>query len=255
MKASIKLCLLGLVAVAANAKTASAQQEADYLKYLGAAQKFAQEQKVRGIRQPDSGASAIAVLGLRQRFYQVGDAWSVAFYPSDNAEVRKSASPADLVSVTRKPVYFDFKVTEVDGQRAARIELRQRVGEKERPIEPRVDHMVLVVNPSFVTLKKEIHFSDGRAPAVINTNGQANVSTGFSAYPIDLPTLGSDDGETLQDVPAELKKLSGFDAKHALDFKSNDLYARPVRAVWRDGDLWPVYVKNSAGTAVLEATR
>lgn len=240
-----------LLVLSLQAPLALAQQEADYLKYLKIAQDHATKEKMRGAVQPGSASSAIAVLGLRQRFYQTGDAWSVAYTPSDNPDVRRSSSPAELVAVKRKPVYFDYKVVGIDAQRLARIEVRQRVGENEMAIDSRIDHMILVVNPQFVTVRKEVHFRDGRPAAVMATNGQANVSTGFSAYPVDLPTLNGSEGETLRDVPSELKKISDFDAKRALDFHANDLYARPVRAIWRDGDLWPIYVKTPAGTAIL----
>lgn len=243
------LLVLGL-----QAPLALAQQDADYLKYLKIAQDHATKEKMRGAVTPGSASSAIAVLGLRQRFYRTGDVWSVAFTPSDNPDVRRSSSPAELVAVKRKPVYFDYKVVDVDAQRLARIEVRQRVGENEIAIDQRIDHMILVINPQFVTVRKEIHFRDGRAPATMVTNGQANLSTGFSAYPVDLPTLNSSEGETLREIPSELKKVADFDAKRALDFHASDLYARPVRAIWRDSDLWPVYVKTPAGTSILVST-
>ena len=232
----------------ASVSTAFAQ-EADYFKYLGIAQKFTQERKMKGLRTPDRGAGAIAVLGLGERFYKTGDSWSVAFTPS--------AGPDSAASVKRSPIYFDYKVTSVDERKLATIEVRQRLNEKDVPVDARIDYMGLLVNSQFVTLRKEIHFKDGRAPSAVPTNGRENISSGFSAYPIDLPALSGDEGQHLKNVPDELKNVRGFDAKRALDFESSDLYARPVRSIWRDGDVWPVYVSTPAGVSVLvtEASR
>lgn len=247
----MKVCSLVLASLLsfASASTVSefaAAQETDYFKYLGIAQKFAQERKVKGLMAPEAGAGAIAVLGLRERFYKTGDSWSVAFTPSDGPDTQAGQPNAKRVAI-----YFDYKVSSVDERNLARIEVRQRLGENETPIDARIAHMVLVVNSQFVTIKKEIHFKDGRAPASIATNGRENISSGFSAYPIDLPSLNTDEGQVLKEVPAALKDLRGFDPKRALYFEANDLYARPVRSIWRDGDIWPVYVSTPAGISVL----
>lgn len=224
-------------------------QEAEYLTRLGVIQKFAREQKVRGLLGvgENSPARAAVVLGLSRRALVTGESWSSEFFPSPSPDDGGEGEPG------RKPFHFDFKVTSVDSNRLARVEVRQNRGLDAVAADPRVDHMVLFLDERFVVVRRETHHRDGRPPVVLLTNGRANMPTGFQAYPIDLPNLSLAEGQPVRDVPAELKSRADFDPGKALDFRFSDLYARPLRAIWRDGDAWPIYVSTPAGVSVRSA--
>ena len=224
---------------------AFAQQNPDeYFKLLGITKKFLNDQKVKGI--VSGGAeSAVAVLGLSRRFYEAGETWKVSFTPSDELDRINNGDPQDYVSVPFKATLFEFKVLKVDSDRVATIEVRQ--AKNGAPVDARVDHVVLKINDQFHIVSKQVIYRDAHPSVTLLSNGQENISTGFTAYPIELPNIASTVGVPLKDVPKELKS----DVKGALDFQTQDLYARTIRTIWRDGDVWPLYVKNSAGVSML----
>jgi hypothetical protein len=47
--------------------------------------------------------------------------------------------------------------------------------------------------------------------------------------------------------------LSGFPlkAEGAIALESSDLFQRPIRSIWRKGDLWPAYVETNGGHSTL----
>jgi hypothetical protein len=152
----------------------------------------------------------------------------------------------------KSSVIFDYKVLFVDAdktdkKKGAHIEIRpskSATKAEDWRADASIESMEITVNRSFVVVHRTLHFRDGRAPVSLATDDVSNISLGFSAFPVDLPNLGT---------PANLE--SSDSGEGVTEFKWDDLYARPMQAVWKDGDVWPELVRSPAGTAVLVRTR
>lgn len=235
---------------------ALAQTDAEYFSRLGAMQKVSAVAKLRALGVADStqAVRALSMVGLQRRFYEVGQSWSVDFRANESTLARKSGGLAvdPTVRTLRRPSRFDYKVLAIDSRlHRASIEVRQHINSDDLPVDPRLERVILTVSEQFVVLAKELFYRDGRAPTTIALNAAGNVPMGFDAYPVDLPDLASREGQPLREVPDELKERPGLTSARALDFRVNDLFARPVRLIWTEGEVWPVYVQSPAGTAIL----
>lgn len=250
-----------VLALAAGAieqiKPARAQEsEAEYRELLGIAQKSIEHKRERaesrrrvqltlGAR---LGASQIARLGLNRRFYETGQSWRVRFTPSADPSVAAIARKSEQGAAGRtlRPTEFAYVVVEVGAppgaSRPADDEARIRVSQLpgEALLDARVEYVLLTVGRDFVPRKREIHYRDGRAPIVLLYAGTGPLSMGFDATPLELPNLSEDEGTPTRDGGVA-----------ALRFRTQDVYARPVEALWREGDPWPAEVKTVAGTAKL----
>lgn len=236
-----RLVVLGLCLTT----TCFAQVEtALYNELISIASKHAAEKSLKSIPSARLGQRAIAALRLTDKFYALGQSWAVKFTPSGDpgfAGMARKAQPA-AAQIAMQPTIYDFKVIgfSVDGD--ARIRIEQRVGQGEMRADARVDHIVLTMSKAYIPVSKEIHYRDGRRPLSIDLQSRAAMAMGFEAAPVDLPNLGENDGKQVRDE-------SG---KTGLEFHGSDLFARPVNAVWLEGEAWPSRVSTSAGTAVVE---
>jgi hypothetical protein len=206
--------------------------------------KHVQEKKLREIPYARLRDVALTVLGLDRRFYLLGETWAVKFTPTGDPNViamPMMESQHSSSYIERTPVIYDFRVAEIVSKRLARISIAQRVVSGEQRADSRIDHLIIIMNHQFVPVGKEIHYRDGRPPVIIAMDPQRPSAMGFDAAPIDLPNLASDDGAPARDAAG----------KPGLEFKTVDVYARPVTVFWREGGLWPAAVRTVAGTAVL----
>jgi hypothetical protein len=240
-------CVLVSMISPVFADAARAQQsDAEYLELLAIAQKSverrreAREQRARARLSRGLGATQVARLGLNRKFYEKGQSWRVVFTPSADpavaAIVRKELPGTK--GGTMKPTEFEYSVLDASTEEA-RIQVKQLPGGA--PLDARVDHVVLTIASDFVPRRKEIFYRDGRAPVVLVYAAEGPLAMGFEATPLELPNLSEDEGEAVRDggVPA-------------LRFQTQDLFARPVEAVWREGEAWPAEVKTVAGVARLK---
>jgi hypothetical protein len=244
---------IGILSLVLAGQAFAQSSEADYLKLLEVAQKHVRDQRVRELVGSGGGspAAARAVLGLERRFFAPGNHWTVEVTPNDIVDARKTAEPG--APATREPRNFEFRVLDVDASHLATIEIRGSDSGPLPAVSLPIEREELVVNDRFVVERKVIHYRDGRPTLELKRGGTRNVASGFDPFPTDLPDLAqAGEGAPLRDVPAELRG-AGLDPAKARDFRFSDLYGRPVRAIWRDGDVWPIYVSAPAGTAVVRA--
>ncbi|MEW6055204.1 MAG: hypothetical protein AB1540_01205 [Bdellovibrionota bacterium] len=228
----------------------------EYLELLGIAQRALREKKLRNVVTSGSvqPANRVSSIWAKHRFYRKGETWVVDFTSRESAIMRKSNAPEDQVLAKRRPSAFIFSVIGVEpNNKMARVEVRQKLEKDDVPVDPRIDHLVLHINEIFVVVKQETHFRDGAPAHTVESSSLSNVSTGFSAYPVDLPNINLDEGTTIAELPEELR--GEVDPKQALEFRSTDLYGRSLSMIWREGDVWPVYVKSPTGIAVLRTER
>ena len=279
MKQSPRILAMALALFSVNSY---AQSDGEYYLRLTMMQKFARAQKVHALLALDANdpASALSRLGLLRHVFAVGQHWTVQVTPKVDSRGRPPISSAEpLPAAEPERVLYDFKVLSVVPGSNARVEVRERAATSEA-LSSRVDHIVLTLNEQFVVRAKEIHHVNrpahssvrqgatapvdrtstierqgATAPVdrttTIEFGGEANVALGFEAYPIDLPDLGSAENEPLRDIPKAVAKHLPVAPEHILDFHFNDLFARPVRALWAEGDVWPLYYENTAFTAIL----
>lgn len=210
--------------IAGFASVAWPQTDQEYTRRLGQMQSF-----IKGRRDDvKTGAMGIAselTFGREastQHSYRVGEAWTVLFFPTDDARTRMSGSPLELSArARREPSRYELRVLAVDATGHARFELR--------------------ASPN-----------DGRAPLIFSDQGGRVGVFGFGTYPIGMPDLSRAASSPLapREVPPELRHRDGFDPSRATDYRAFDDLARPVRVIWVEGDAWPVYMRTTAGTAV-----
>ncbi len=242
------LLVLALLLVWCNCL--QAQSDEEYYARLAEMQKVVRAQKIQGLVSGGAGspASALALLGLQRKFFYVGQTWTVQVtHKSDSRGRMPAPSASPLPEPTASPVLYDFKVLAVDGLKRARLEVRERANHAGIG----GDHLILLVNEQFVAFRKELHYGDGRGVRVIELGGDANVALGFERFPVDLPDLGAMAAEPVRELPQALRPYLEATHGQILDFRFDDLFARPVRALWADGDVWPLYFESSAFTAIL----
>ncbi len=211
---------------------------------LSIMQKHVQELKLRAVPGARLRESAASALRLQERFYHLGEKWSVRFEPTNDAAIasmaRKSAVDEGGTVVT-EPLLYDYEVVGLGADGNARISITQRVAGSEGRADGQVDHVVLGISPRFTPVSREIFYRDGRPPRTIAIAARGNLAMGFSATPTDLPNLLTDDG-----VPARDHAGSS-----GLKFTTVDIYGRTVTTFWREGDVWPSTVQMVSGTATL----
>lgn len=240
------------------------QDESDALAVIVSRHLNAQKERKAEAARRQIGA--IAALKLGEHVYSVGEKWAVAFSPTEDEHTvlmpRKTAGPTATTAVATqahlKPQLFDFEVTAVDDAGNAQILVRARKTVGQDPVDARVDSVLLNIDRKFVLTRTEIRYRDGRKPLLVPMNRTENVPLGFSAFPIDLPNLSGLEGVPVThapDLPRSLSDSVGPDfnekAHNALDFNTQDMFARPFRAIWAENAPWPVFVQNARGTAVV----
>ncbi|MBI3554854.1 MAG: hypothetical protein HY074_01160 [Deltaproteobacteria bacterium] len=185
---------------------------------------------------------------VQRKFYVLGQTWTVQVTHKSDSRGRPPAMSVDPSgSKQESQILYDFKVTAIDAQNRARVEVTVRDALPASPVR----HMALIINDQFVVVAREIHYGDGRGMRRIEFGSDANVALGFDAYPIELPDLATAGAELAREVPRAVRPHLRGASERIVDFSFDDLFGRPVRALWADGDGWPLYYENTAFTAVL----
>lgn len=222
-----------------------------YLESMGAVHKHLEHKKARSVSRLDtrnSSAPHVAFSHQSRVTFKQGQKWIVELLPKANSDsfgVRSSSMSSPV-----KALRFSFEVLRFDSETGlAQIRVQPDSSAKNRIAGPPVDHLVLAINDKFFVTRREVRYTGSTPARSFEGDGRDNISLGFDIFPLDLPNIESMPGAPVQDLPSDLADLGGLE--NAIEFRFSDLYARPVRVIWRKGAPWPDYIQNSAGVARL----
>jgi len=172
------------------------------------------------VRERQQAAAAPPQPGLAPHItsadYKVGQTWIVGVKRLSSTMARKEA-PAGNELVWVSPNYYQFKVTQSEGNRVT-IEVHETDSEGRPVPSHRLDHVELTLDlkshPQLIS--KKYFYPELSAPVVVESSASVFPPGGFDFYPLDLPDFEKN------------KLISGY-----------DIFARKIEYEWKNAEPWP----------------
>jgi hypothetical protein len=235
--------------------------DAEYIAALKTAQQKIERERAANAAHADgnnsNALSSSLLTKLMGRYYRVGDKWEVAAWNFDNAAMRRTDQPEYLTSKPRRGGVFRYEVVDVrtGAEPQAVIQVTQLNAHGLKPVDGKVERLILTMNDRMLQSEKAYQIA-GRITRV-SPNGIRSSLTPLELYPLDVPELVTAiqlEPEKMPELPPEIARVVGSrkpDLSQSLWFEQDDLFGRPIQALWERGNPWPSYFKTTHGVAVL----
>lgn len=255
---SLKSSVLILLFAGLNSASGSLSEK-DYVAALKMAEAKVQRQKAAAA---NPGAISSSLLRtLYGRYYRVGDTWEVAAFQYDNPNMRMTANPEQLTIKKGRGGIFRYEVTELKNgpQPSITIQVTQISDRGLKPVDPRVEKLMLTMTDSTVQTHKVYHFKGRPDPVPVSPDGLHSGIAILELFPLDVPeviTANRREALNMPDLPEGLRQIAsqmGFkpDLSRSQWFEQDDFFGRPVQVLWQQGDPWPAFMKTSNGAEIL----
>jgi hypothetical protein len=243
--------------------------ERDYLAALKVADNYVTKKK--NFSQNPSAISSSMIKTLFGRYYEVGDNWDIAAWPSLNNTMRMTSETNSLKNRVGKGGIFHYEVSNV--KTGMNPEVTIKVTQSENYgfpiIDPQVKTLTLKMTDQMIQSKKT-YFMEGRnegydvSPVGLHTlhelpNGSHSLTSLLEMYPLDVPEVSTAERRQIQTLPSlpdtveKFASQTGFkpELSRCSWLDQDDFFGRPVQILWQHGDPWPAYFKTQNGIAIL----
>jgi hypothetical protein len=268
------LLLLLIMAVAACGKSDGTTEEATGPQKT----KSVADQKLDCPDCDPTGANAFKQAGFTTRFYKAGDSWFVAwrYFQRNDMNMVEQFKGADQETQRLEitPMYLfrydvlDIRTDQVDGvnREIATIQITQAAdpdlesfGQTKQELgQERLDsheHMLVfemddLLRPISETMYSRL-YPNGQ---VVFNDLKSSLKTGSNLFPKTIPRVYANKGaEGTPELPAELNNVAqqmdpNFTKQTYRHYSFDDT---GDQVYWRDGDVWPFYVRTLEGEGVL----
>lgn len=220
--------------------------------------------------------SAEAVARVFGRFYQPGDAWDVAVWQYKNEHIpagksldhRNDSSYANGTNLKvqyRGLFHYEILNAPPNASTHILIKISEVPDNKIKSVDPSVAFITLTLDNQFKQIRKAYTFKDSAQSVRVFPDGIRSGMTPLEFLPLDAPDFISADSEkpsasTLPKLPSAITnfmdelgiRLSLTDSTW---YEQDDFFGRPIQALWKKSEPWPVLIKNSYGITVLVRKR
>jgi hypothetical protein len=251
-----------VVAALPSSAPASTNEE-EYLAALKIAhQKIERERAAHATRASSENAlSSSLLVKLMGRYYRVGDRWDVAAWNFDNPAMRRTSDPTSLQSRPRRGGLFRYEVVEVKNTTEPEvvIHVTQLSESGMKPVDPKVEKLILRMNDRMMQSLKAYQIQGHPGLTHVSPTGVRSPVTPLELFPLDVPELFTAvqmTPEKMPELPREISEISSrlgvkMNLSQSLWFEQDDVFGRPIQALWERGNPWPSYFRTAHGVALL----
>lgn len=252
-------CTFLVCAITAGIPRLGSAADQEYLQMLQIAQK--KVSRIQALQAPAhsnalSTLSQAASLGLN---LDVGDQWDVL---SCKIKSNSAAKTSETTHFRNFCGIFHYEVTRIQSREPRHLEFKvTQKGDSGLTLrDPKLESIEFSTNDQLQSSHPIYHFKQmPLLDSLIRITHSA--STALEFYPLALPDFstaeylpaskGRIDLSPELEKAAEMTDLKTVNLANSIWLEQQDLFGRPIQALWQVGDPWPSYLKTPQGIALL----